>query len=386
MRLKPPVRFKQHSIRMRKITILFLSLFFLSRLAAQSDSLKNPNRLKIIALPVVFYSPDTKLGGGAGGLLTFNFKSDSIGARRSSVTVGAVYTQLNQLLLYFPFQLFPKNQAYWVSGELGYFRYVFNYFGTGNVENPKYTERYKTEPNYIEKYSATFPRIRFNVSKKIKPNLFLGVRYAFDDFTFTKKDSTSSGILLDTKLTGANGGRVSGIGVQTNYDSRDRLFYPTKGWVAEAFVYTEGPYSGSDFKYQRLSADVSHYVSMGNNVLAMNAVAVFSTGDVPFHQMPVIGGTKRMRGYFEGKYRDNNLLILQSEYRFPIYKRFGGVAFGGLGQVSDKVENVVSSPIRYNFGAGLRFTLDKIQHINIRADYGIGYKSSGFYLTIGEAF
>ena len=36
-----------------------------------------------------------------------------------------------------------------------------------------------------------------------------------------------------------------------------------------------------------------------------------------------------------------------------IYKRFGGVAFGGLGQVSDKVENVVSSPIRYNFGAGL---------------------------------
>ena len=29
---------------------------------------------------------------------------------------------------------------------------------------------------------------------------------------------------------------------------------------------------------------------------------------------------------------------------------------------------------------------DKAQKINIRADYGIGYKSSGFYLTIGEAF
>jgi outer membrane protein assembly factor BamA len=371
---------------MRKITILLFSLFFLFHLTAQSDSLKNPNRLKVIGLPVVFYSPDTKLGGGAGGLLTFNFKSDSIGARRSSVTVGAVYTQLNQLLLYFPFQLFPRNQAYWVSGELGYFRYVFNFFGTGNVENPKYTERYKTDAKYIEKYSATFPRIRLNFSKKVKPNLFLGVRYAFDDFTFTKKDSSSSGILIDNKLTGANGGRVSGVGIQTNYDSRDRLFYPTKGWVAEAFVYTEGTYSGSDFKYQRLSADVSHYISMGKNVLALNAATVFSTGDVPFHQMPVIGGTKRMRGYFEGKYRDNNLLILQGEYRFPLYKRFGGVAFGGLGQVSDKLENIVSSPIRYNFGAGLRFTLDKIQHINIRADYGIGYKSSGFYLTIGEAF
>jgi outer membrane protein assembly factor BamA len=372
---------------MRHITALLFSLFLFGNLTAQTDSTKsekNPNRLKVIALPVVFYSPDTKFGGGAGGLLTFNFKSDSIGARRSSVTVGAVYTQLNQLLLYFPFQLFPKNQAYWVSGEVGYFRYVFNFFGTGNAENPKYTEKYKLDPKYIEKYSATFPRVRLNFAKKTKPNLYVGLRYAFDDFTFTKKDSTA--VLIENKLTGSNGGKVSGIGLQTNYDSRDRLFFPTKGWVAEAFVYTEGGYTGSDFKYQRLSADASHYISFGKNVLAINAVAVFSAGDVPFHQMPVIGGTKRMRGYFEGKYRDNNLLIVQSEYRFPVYGRFGGVLFGGLGQVSNKIENVASSPIRYNFGGGVRFTLDKIQHINIRADYGIGYKSSGFYLTIGEAF
>ena len=359
---------------MKKATILLICLIFSAYLTAQSDSTKNSNHLKVIGLPIVFYSPDTKFGGGAGGLLTFNFKSDSIGARRSSVTVGAVYTQLNQLLLYFPFQLFPKNQAYWVSGEVGYFRYVFNFFGTGN----------KVDPAYIEKYSATFPRVRFNFSKKIKPNLFVGFRYAFDDFTFTKTESGK--ILAQKELTGSTGGRVSGVGIQTNYDSRDGLFFPTKGWVAEAYVYTEGSYSGSDFSYQKLSVDASRYISFGKNVLALNGVAVLTSGDVPFHQMPVIGGTKRMRGYFEGKYRDNNLLIVQSEYRFPIYKRFGGVAFGGLGQVSDKVENVMSSPIRYNFGAGLRFTLDKIQHINIRADYGIGYKSSGFYLTIGEAF
>jgi outer membrane protein assembly factor BamA len=372
---------------MRHITTLLFSLFLCTRLIGQSDStksVKSPNRLKIIGLPVVSYSPDTKLAGGAGGLLTFNFKSDSIGARRSSVIVGAVYTQLNQLLLYFPFQLFPKNQAYWISGEVGYFRYVFNFFGTGNETHPIYIEKYKAIPKYIEKYSATFPRLRLNFAKKIQPNLFLGVRYAFDDFTFTKKDSTA--ILIQNKLTGSNGGRVSGVGIQTNYDSRDLLFFPTKGWVGEAFVYTEGSYSGSNFSYQRLSADVSHYIKLGENVVALNAVAVLSNGDVPFHQMPVIGGTKRMRGYFEGKYRDNNLLIVQGEYRFPLYKRFGGVAFGGLGQVSDKFENIASSPIRYNFGAGLRFTLDVAQHINIRADYGIGYKSSGFYLTVGEAF
>ena len=75
-------------------------------------ALKSPNGFKIIALPVAFYTPDTKIGGGVGGLTTFNFKGDSIGARRSSVTVGLVYTQLRQILLYFPFQLFPQNQKY----------------------------------------------------------------------------------------------------------------------------------------------------------------------------------------------------------------------------------------------------------------------------------
>ncbi len=363
-------------MNLKKINLILLCVCTLGTIKAQKDTIpKSPNRLKVIGLPVVFFSPDTKFGGGAGGLLTFNFKNDSIGARRSSVTVGAVYTQLNQLLLYFPFQLFPRNQAYWISGEVGYYRYVFNFFGTGN----------NISPDYIEKYNAVFPRFRLNAVKKIKPNLFVGFRYAFDDFKYTRVDS--GGILDKRQVTGATGGRVSGIGTQLNYDTRDALFFPRNGYVLEAYLYGEGQLTGSDFAYQRLSVDASRYFPIGkNSVVAVNAAAVLSFGDVPFHQMPVIGGTKRLRGYFEGKYRDNNLLLLQSEWRFPLYKRFGGVIFGGLGEVTDKLSGWSLDNVRYNFGTGLRFTIDKAQHINIRADYGIGYKSSGFYLTIGEAF
>ena len=360
----------------KKISVVLLYIMTFGTLNAQSDTFqKNPNRLKVIGLPIILYSPDTKFGGGAGGLLTFNFKSDSLGARRSSVTVGAVYTQLNQLLLYFPFQLFPHNQAYWLSGEISYYRYVYNYFGIGN----------NVPLDYLEKYEAAYPRIRINAVKKIKPNLFVGLRYAFDDFTFTHIDS--GGILEKRQVTGSTGGRVSGIGAQLNYDTRDALFFPHNGSVVEAYLYGEGQATGSDFSYQRLSVDVSQYFPIGkNSVLAINGIAVLSFGDVPFHQMPVIGGTKRLRGYYEGKYRDNHLLVLQSEFRFPLYKRFGGVVFGGFGEVTDKISRLSFENVRYNFGGGLRFTLDKAQHINIRADYGIGYKSSGFYLTIGEAF
>ncbi len=337
---------------------------------------KSPNRFKIVALPVVFYTPDTKLGGGAGGLSTFNFKSDSLRARRSSVTVGVVYTQLKQVLLYFPFQLFPNNQKYWIAGEVGYFRYIFNYFGTGN----------EVSRDFLEKYDATFPRIRLNLSKKVAPNLYAGLRYAFDDFDFTKRDP--SGLLVRNEVAGSNGGRISGIGAGFNYDTRNSIFFPDRGVLAEGIVYAESKATGSQFTYQRLSLDASKYWSLGKkqSVFALNTAAVFSFGEVPFHQMPVIGGTKRMRGYFEGEYRDKHLLLLQGEFRQPLFWRLGAVAFGGLGMVGRDFGTLHLQNTRYNYGAGLRILLDKAQKINIRADYGIGYKTKGFYLTFGEAF
>lgn len=356
-------------------TLLCCSILSLNALFAQSDTTRSPNRFKVIGLPVFFFTPDTKFGGGAGGIATFNFPTDSLRARRSSVTVGIVYTQLKQVLLYFPFQLFPQNQRYWISGEAGYYRYVFNYFGTGNG----------FDPDFIEKYDATFPRIRLNLSRKVAPGLYAGLRCAFDDFRFTRKEE--GGELDRNTVTGSNGGRVSGIGAGINYDTRDNIFFPGRGWLVDASAYGESSLTGSQFNYRRFSADAARYWTLGKKgVLALNAVSVFSFGDVPFHQMPMIGGTKRLRGYFEGKYRDNHLLILQGEYRQPLFWRLGAVAFGGLGMVSDRVENLSVRHTRHHFGTGLRLTIDKAQKINIRADYGWGYRSSGFYLTFGEAF
>ncbi len=367
-----------------KLTTLIFSLFISLPLFAQKkDSLKSPNRLKAIALPVVFFTPETKFGGGAATLLTFNFKKDSLRARRSSLTLGAVYTQLDQLLLYVPFQLFPQNQKYWLSGEVGYFKYVFNYFGTGNQHRQDFIDR--LDSNYIERYDARFPRIRLNASKKVGEGLYVGFRYAFDDFTFTKRDP--NGLLVKEDVVGANGGRVSGGGLVVNYDTRNSLFFPTKGWVVEGYLTTDGSYTGSDFSYQKLVVDAAKYYPIGKeSVLAFNGVVSLATGDIPFHQMPVIGGPKKMRGYLEGTYRDKNLLMFQSEYRFPIIWRFGGVAFAGLGEVSSELHKWTFRDIRYSYGAGIRLTLDKAQKINIRADYGFGYRSQGFYLTFGEAF
>ena len=102
--------------------------------------------------------------------------------------------------------------------------------------------------------------------------------------------------------------------------------------------------------------------------------------------MSLLGGTKRMRGYYEGRFRDQNAALIQSEVRFDIYRRLGGVVFGAVGILGDNKSMLRPDDPKAAYGAGLRFTINRRDHLNIRADYGFGQQSSGFYLTIGEAF
>ncbi len=93
-----------------------------------------------------------------------------------------------------------------------------------------------------------------------------------------------------------------------------------------------------------------------------------------------------MRGYYLGRYRDKEMIVLQTEYRMPVWRRFGIVGFGGLGEVSERIKDFSLSGIKYSLGGGIRFAVKPKEKLNIRLDYGIGSHSSGVYLYITEAF
>ena len=44
-----------------------------------------------------------------------------------------------------------------------------------------------------------------------------------------------------------------------------------------------------------------------------------------------------MRGFFNGRYRDNFYGMLQAEYRQYFYRKWGVVAFAGAGNVSNTI-------------------------------------------------
>jgi hypothetical protein len=62
------------------------------------------------------------------------------------------------------------------------------------------------------------------------------------------------------------------------------------------------------------------------------------------------------------------------------------VAYFGAGEVADKFSDFDTESILPGGGIGLRFTLAKQDHINLRIDYAWGKNSTALYIGIMEAF
>ena len=100
--------------------------------------------------------------------------------------------------------------------------------------------------------------------------------------------------------------------------------------------------------------------------------------------MSRLGGAYRMRGYYEGQYRDNNITEFQVELRQHIWRRNGIAIWAGAGNVYKDFRTFEWRHTLPNFGFGYRWEFKK--RVNVRLDLGFGKKCTGFMFNINEAF
>lgn len=356
---------------MRKVISTCIILFITLQLSGQSGK-----KIDWLGLPVVFFSPETDWGFGGLGMATFKTTSlEDSSTFASNIQLGIAYTLRDQWLFYLPYSIYTKGNKYKFVGELGYYKYIYEYYGIGD----------ETENDDLEWYTTRFPRLRLDAYRMINPVSFVGLRYWFDQHELD--DIEIDGDLILPERIGNKGGRYAGLGLLYNYDSRDNIFYPTTGWYAESQIFHNNRFLGSDFDYMTLSYDIRNYTKLKNDwILGWNAVGVFNVGHPSYYSMALLGGYRNMRGYYEGRYRDYHVMQHQGELRLPLFWRFGMVAFAGFGKVFNADFDINAERMLYSYGLGLRFLLSKSTGINLRIDAGFGKKTSGFYVTIGEAF
>lgn len=362
-------------IRLQMLILVMITGIFTCAIAQDQKKVKDSTKnLRITAFPVVFFLPETGLGYGGLGLSTFRLPGESAESRPSSIQLGVTLTTKKQFLLFMPFEFYFDDEKWRITGELGYYKYFYNYYGRGInslAENQ-------------EDYTADFPRLRLKTYREIMPRLSVGVAYEFDGYNVLQPEP--GGLLDNSNEIGKDGGTISNLGILALFDNRDNIFYPTKGWFVEGSFFTSAGWLGSSFNYNKFELDARYYQKIkGEQVLATNLFLGTRSENTPFEDLNYLG-TKRSRGFDNRRYLDNTELTLATEYRFPIWKRFKGAIFGSTSTLSPDVSDLFSSTYRSAVGGGLRYVLNRKEGTRIRVDYGYSNQGGQVYFTINEAF
>ena len=197
-----------------------------------------------------------------------------------------------------------------------------------------------------------------------------------------------------TYLNGQNLSYITtGVGVSVQYDSRDHVGNPTKGGnvILRGMVYPS-VWGTNPRTVFRITFQANYYQKLWKGaVLAFDAYTQINTPDAPWTLREEAGGKFRLRGYYEGRYTDNNLLSVQAELRQKLFWRLGLAAFGGFGALFPDFKSLRAEHLLYSAGVGLR--LEFKHNVNLRVDYGFGRRdpvggrfTGAFVVTLNEAF
>ena len=381
--MKPSISKRSHLFPVAFFILLFSILNLSARLHAgpspeqeEEKPQVKPKRSGVIFLPIFFYTPETKWAVGAGGMAYFLPLKIGPRTRPSSILLTAMYSQKKQ----FVFELFPeiylKGDEYRIKGNIGFSRFPTKFFGVGNA----------TSDDQEENYTPNSRRFNLELLKRVGSFLNLGIEFRYE---WTKIAKTEvDGALTRGDIPGSRGGTTSGLGALMTWDSRNNIFFATSGNFHQFAATLYDSAWGSDFSYNRFNIDLRKYISISaSHSLAFQTLAVFKAGNPPFRQMAILGGPEMMRGYYEGRYRDRNMVGLQVEYRIlPLIWKLGVVAFLGFGDVAHKISDFDLANFKHSMGFGLRYSFRKNVGLNLRLDFGFGKGSSGVYISASEAF
>lgn len=332
------------------------------------------NNLKFTALPILYYLPETGLGYGGLGVATFRFEKEKKETRPASLQLALSLTTKRQFLLFAPYELYWNDDKWRLVGELGFYKYIYNFYGIGidSHEGDK------------ETYNVTFPRVRMALLRELLPNFSFGLSYEWDDYHNLEK--AEQGMLASTPVPGIEGGTVSNLGITAIYDTRDNIFHPTRGLFVQTGVHTSAGFLGSSFNYDKIEIDARYYKRIkGRHILAFDLFTAGSGSGTPFMAYYYLG-SKRTRGFNDRRFLGRAELTTVIEYRFPVAGRFGATVFSSTGTVASRFSRLFSSSFKTSYGAGLRYILNKKEGVRLRVDYGMSSEGGNLYFTINEAF
>lgn len=335
----------------------------------------DPNkRVDFGFLPGPHYSSTQGLGLGIMATATYSMDRTDPTLTRSNASLFSDMTTKGFLLIGLKGNnFFPKERF-----RLDYRAYIYtfptNFWGIGYANG----NNDDNETNYRRNRVDLMGRFLFRMAR----NTYIGPML---NFRYIKALEVSPGNML----TLFNGQDLTvhsqTAGFSFIYDSRDFMLNAYRGWFVQLDQTFTPRFLGNDYCFSTTDLTVSTYRKVWKGgVLAGELHGGFNYGNPAWCLMSEVGGNSRMRGYFEGRYRDKNIIEAQVELRQRIKKRHGAVVWVGAAEVFPRFDAMRWKRILPNVGLGYRWEFK--QRINVRLDCGWSKNGPGFMFNINEAF
>lgn len=358
---------------MKKVLLGSIMLFLWCSLAwtqtKSADSItvskKQTKRVDFNVMPYINYNRTLDFMFGAIPMMMYKLdKSDTISPKSLS-GISAIYT---------------TNKSYFiVSFNKWYFKednWRAQFFlATGNQNAQFYVDDIDV-PDFYD-YGTKKTIVGATLQRKIAKALYGGLGYSYAHYDTTYQDDIQPSSVTHT----------NGLQLNMMYDTRDAVYYPTKGDKVKLRWLTYPTWFGNDTNANKILSEYNKYFPMrnGTDVLAARFSGKFGLGNISFEQQVTIGGDD-IRGYSEGKYRGDGLMDLQAEYRYNFNKKMGLVGFAGVATIYGSDTTDFNWKLYPGAGAGFRYRAFKTEKFNVGLDAAVGKGDWGLYFRIGEAF
>jgi len=176
---------------------------------------------------------------------------------------------------------------------------------------------------------------------------------------------------------------LSEASVILNYDSRNNIFTPTKGF----FLQTTGTYSdawmGGDGLYGRMQIDAIAYFPVSDRVfVGTRFLNNYTFGDVPFYARPTV----RLRGVPLVKFQNANTIEFETEVDVNLTKRWSVLGFAGLGNAYASLDEFEDGKSVRTLGSGFRYLLIRKFGARFGMDFAVSPDDFAFYIVFGTAW
>jgi outer membrane protein assembly factor BamA len=177
--------------------------------------------------------------------------------------------------------------------------------------------------------------------------------------------------------------KVSRLNLLVEYDTRDNIFTPDKGFLLNAQVGAADQLIGSDYNYQQINTAAFSYIPLSHKLIgAFRAEYQQVWNDVPFFLKPFIN----LRGIPVARYQGNVTTLVETEWRYDFVPRWSALIFSGAGKAIQDWSDFSNASWHGSVGVGGRYLIARKLKLRMGIDVARGPEQWAYYIVFGTSW